>query len=247
VPTPQWVGQHCAAFVRKGATALLVEDGVAPSLKPIDAQENKQDMTAINRARGNGLAVRWALILMLLLAAWPAVSGLAQGGAKAGHITDSDGGGMLGRLSLPFKYLWLSWKEPDARLLMPVRGVRVREVKNTWGAARDGGRTHAGQDIFARRGTPIYSATNGYVWHVGESPRGGKTVFVIGAGGRRYYYAHLDKHAEGLAEGDQVTTDTLLGYVGTTGNAKGTPPHLHFSVYTPAGAINPLLLLADRT
>ena len=149
-------------------------------------------------------------------------------------------------LSIPFRLAALSMREPDSHLAMPVSGVRVRQVADTWGAPRDGGGAHAGQDIFARRGTPVYSATEGYVLRVGESPRGGKTVFVLGAGGRRYYYAHLDAHAEGLAAGDHVTPDSLLGYVGTTGNAQGTPPHLHFGVYTAAGAINPLPLLTDR-
>ena len=140
----------------------------------------------------------------------------------------------------------LGMREPDDRLLMPVDGVRVRQIADTWGAPRAGGRQHTGQDIFARRGTPVYSATDGYVLWVGESPVGGKTVFVLGAGGRRYYYAHLNAHAEGLAAGDYVTTERALGFVGTTGNAARTPPHLHFGVYTAAGAINPLPLLADR-
>ena len=70
---------------------------------------------------------------------------------------------------------------------------------------------------------------------------------MIGAGGRVYYYAHLEAYAPHLAEGDYVTTQTLLGYVGTTGNAAGTPPHLHFGVYeSTRGAMNPLPLLSDR-
>jgi murein DD-endopeptidase MepM/ murein hydrolase activator NlpD len=84
------------------------------------------------------------------------------------------------------------------------------------------------------------------VVRVGENRLGGNTVWVVGAGGRGYYYAHLDGYAEGLEVGDYVTPDTVLGYVGTTGNAVGTPPHLHFGVYTRAGAIDPLPLLADR-
>jgi len=71
-------------------------------------------------------------------------------------------------------------------------------------------------------------------------------VSVIGDGGRVYYYAHLDSYAPGIAVGEPVTRQTLLGYVGTTGNAQGTPPHLHFGVYTSSGAINPLPLLVDR-
>lgn len=75
---------------------------------------------------------------------------------------------------------------------------------------------------------------------------GGQTVSIVGAGGRTYYYAHLEAYAPDLAEGDFVTTQTLLGYVGATGNAAGTPPHLHFGVYAPGGALNPLPLISDR-
>lgn len=69
---------------------------------------------------------------------------------------------------------------------------------------------------------------------------------MISSGGRVYYYAHLDAYAPGLEVGDRVSINTLLGFVGTTGNAQGTPPHLHFGVYTFGGAINPLPLLTDR-
>jgi peptidoglycan LD-endopeptidase LytH len=141
----------------------------------------------------------------------------------------------------------LSFREPDARLAMPVSGVKKKQVADTWGAARSGGRGHSGQDIFAKRGTPVYSATEGYVLRVGENDLGGKVVFVYGAGGRRYYYAHLDAFAPDLKAGDYVSTETLLGFVGSTGNAKNTPPHLHFGVYGSGGAVNPLPLLTDRT
>ena len=142
--------------------------------------------------------------------------------------------------------------EPDAALLMPVEGVRVSSVADTWGGARSEGRTHEGQDIFAPTGTPVYSATSGYVYRIGEARRGGNVVVVIGGGARRYYYAHLSSFAEGLREGQAVTPDTLLGYVGTTGNAAGTPPHLHLGLYVgePGScewdAIDPLPLLVDR-
>ena len=136
--------------------------------------------------------------------------------------------------------------EPPAQIAMPLPGVKKSQIANTWQAPRGSSRRHQGQDIFAKRGTPIYSATQGYVYRIGENELGGQTVTVIGAGGRAYYYAHLDSYAEGLAEGDYVTPKTKLGSVGTTGNAQGTPPHLHFGVYTPTGAINPLPLLADR-
>lgn len=138
-------------------------------------------------------------------------------------------------------------KEPDSRIAMPVKNVRKNQIADTWQAPRGADRLHQGQDIFAPRGTPIMSATSGYVYKVGENNLGGQTVSVIGAGGRVYYYAHLDSYAPEIAVGDPVTTRTVLGYVGTTGNAQGTPPHLHFGIYTSSGAINPLPLITDRT
>ncbi|PYE52879.1 M23 family metallopeptidase [Deinococcus yavapaiensis] len=143
-------------------------------------------------------------------------------------------------------------KAPDATISMPVQGVRVAQVSDTFAAPRSGGRKHEGQDIFAKRGTPVYSATNGIVWRLANTPLGGNWIFVVGAGGRRYYYAHLDRYAPNLKEGQNVTTNTLLGYVGTTGNAETTPPHLHFEVNAGSQAkcdyraINPLPLLRDR-
>lgn len=135
---------------------------------------------------------------------------------------------------------------PDTKIAMPLEDVSKKEVANTWGAPRGTGRRHEGQDIFAPKGTPILSATNGYIYKIGENNLGGQTVSVVGSGGRVYYYAHLDRYAQGIEVGDRVTTRTVLGYVGTTGNAQGTPPHLHFGIYTMTGAINPLPLLTDR-
>jgi murein DD-endopeptidase MepM/ murein hydrolase activator NlpD len=137
-------------------------------------------------------------------------------------------------------------QSPDKKLAMPVQNVKTKAIANTWHAARDGSRLHEGQDIFAPRGTAILSATEGYIAHIGDNSLGGQTVSVIGAGGRVYYYAHLEAYAPHIAEGDFVSTQTLLGYVGTTGNAAGTPAHLHFGVYESGGAVNPLPLLADR-
>ena len=130
---------------------------------------------------------------------------------------------------------------------MPVEGVTLSQVSDTWGAARSEERTHEGVDIFAEAGTPVYSATSRYVEWFGPYGVGGNTVTVVGAGGVRYYYAHLSSYAEGLTNGQAVTPDTRLGYVGNTGNALTTPPHLHFGVYTGFwDAENPYPLLVDR-
>lgn len=135
---------------------------------------------------------------------------------------------------------------------MPVQGARLRQVANTFCPARSTWRTHQGQDIFAPKGAPIYLATSGFVWRIGQGQLGGLYVFVVGLGRRRYYFAHLERYATGLMEGQKVTTRTLLGYVGNTGNARTTPPHLHFGVYSGSRrtcdykVIDPLPLLADR-
>jgi peptidase M23-like protein len=81
---------------------------------------------------------------------------------------------------------------------------------------------------------------------MGKNTLGGRIVLIAGAGDRRYYYAHLEAFAADLRVGTYVTPETLIGTVGTTGNAARTPPHLHFAVYTIGGAINPLPMLQDR-
>lgn len=148
-------------------------------------------------------------------------------------------------VAAPFRLAKLLAEPPDTSISMPVAGVRVRRVADTWHAARVG-HQHQGQDIFAKRGTPIFSATDGIVVRVGDAGIGGNAVSVLGAGGRVYYYAHLARFAEALQPGQSVTRDSILGYVGNTGNARTTPPHLHFGIYSAEGAINPLPLLADR-
>jgi hypothetical protein len=155
----------------------------------------------------------------------------------AGHVAD--------KMILYVHLAGLYAKSPDTNLSMPLKDVKKSQIANTWHAPR-GERQHEGQDIFASRGTPILSATSGYVVKIGEDNLGGHTVSVVGDGGRKYYYAHLDSYAPNLEVGDYVTRNTVLGYVGSTGNADGTPPHLHFGVYTPTGAIDPLPLLKDR-
>jgi murein DD-endopeptidase MepM/ murein hydrolase activator NlpD len=155
------------------------------------------------------------------------------------------------RALLP-EYLARLPAEPDDVLYMPVDGVTVTQVADTWGAPRGGGRTHQGQDVFAPRGTPIRSATHGIVFEISDRFTGGRGVMVLGAGGVRYFYTHFDAYAEGLREGMAVTPNTILGYVGTDGNAAGTPPHLHFGVYAfdPGTcrhrAFDPLPLMVDR-
>jgi murein DD-endopeptidase MepM/ murein hydrolase activator NlpD len=128
---------------------------------------------------------------------------------------------------------------------MPVADVRLADVDDSWRASR-GTRTHEGQDILAPEGTRVYASAPGTVMQVGVDHLGGNVVSIWGDDGYEYYYAHLKSFAAGLSVGDRVTHTSLVGYVGSTGNADSAEPHLHFGVYAPHGAIDPLPLLKDR-
>lgn len=136
--------------------------------------------------------------------------------------------------------------EPVRRLHIPVDRVQQRQLRDTWHASRSNGRKHEGIDIFAARGTPVRSTTEGVISRIGTNRLGGNVVWVLGPGGHRHYYAHLDQFAN-VRTGERISAGTLLGFVGNTGNAKTTPPHLHYGIYTYAGAINPFPLLLTRT
>lgn len=140
--------------------------------------------------------------------------------------------------------LWeLSRMPPPVALPVPVEGVAARRIADTFGAPRGRDRTHAGVDIFAKRGTPVRSATAGVIVAVRDTGLGGRQVWVAGPARERYYYAHLEDWRAGLREGEVVAEGDVLGYVGTTGNAAGTPPHLHWGIYGTDGAYDPLPLL----
>ncbi|SNT06859.1 Peptidase family M23 [Noviherbaspirillum humi] len=130
---------------------------------------------------------------------------------------------------------------PD-HLPSPLWTATPARLHDTWGAVRSGGRHHEGIDIFARRGTPVLSTTEGLVLRVGHNNLGGKIVLVLGPGGQRHYYAHLDGYGW-VRSGQRVEAGTVLGYVGNTGNAHATPPHLHYGIYAAGRAINPYPLL----
>lgn len=147
----------------------------------------------------------------------------------------------------PFKHpvvaLRLAFEEAPKSLPVPVVGVSRTALRDTWGAARDGGRTHQGIDIFAPKGTPVMSTTRGLVLRLGQNRLGGNVVWIFGPGGQRHYYAHLDRFGD-LQPGDFVMPGDIVGYVGNTGNARGTPPHLHYGLYSSGvGAVNPFPLL----
>jgi len=136
----------------------------------------------------------------------------------------------------------------EAQLSFPVDGHGMRSVQSYFGADRDGGRrSHDGVDIFARRGTPVLAATAGQAYRIGVTNLGGKVVWVRDPlRNIRVYYAHLD--SQHVTNGDRIEVGDTLGFVGNTGNARTTPPHLHFGLYRGGeGAVDPIPFLAPPT
>jgi peptidoglycan LD-endopeptidase LytH len=138
--------------------------------------------------------------------------------------------------------------EGDGLPLFPVAGAGVHNVIGAFGDPRDGGvRRHEGIDIAAPRGTPVVAVVSGRVLQARTTRVGGRIVWLSDdASNLTYYYAHLDEHL--VHEGARVNAGDPVGTVGTTGNAVGTTPHLHFGVYRPGTvALNPAPLLAGTS
>jgi murein DD-endopeptidase MepM/ murein hydrolase activator NlpD len=122
--------------------------------------------------------------------------------------------------------------EPPA-LLLPVQGMAASDLRDTFDDGRDGGqRGHEAIDMLAPRGTPVMAVDDGRIVKLFLSKPGGITVYQFDPTGQfAYYYAHLDRYADGLAEGQAVRRGSVIGYVGSTGNASPEAPHLHFAVF----------------
>lgn len=139
-------------------------------------------------------------------------------------------------------------------LVIPVAGVEHTRIRDSFDAERDGGaRRHNAIDIMAPRGTPVIAADSGRILRLGTSTLGGITIYASDPAGQLvYYYAHLDGYRAGLEEGMRIARGDTLGFVGNTGNAASTPPHLHFQVmrmradgrYWDGEPLNPFPLLA---
>ena len=124
-------------------------------------------------------------------------------------------------------------------LAFPVAGERSH-IGSFWGDRRSGGkRKHEGIDIFAKKGTDVVAVCDGSIVSVGNSGIGGKTVWLRADDySWSAYYAHLDSQA--VYAGQAIKKGTVIGTVGNTGNARYTPSHLHFGIYTFSGAVDPL-------
>lgn len=124
----------------------------------------------------------------------------------------------------------------DRELEMPVEGVTPEQLTRSFHDSRGTTRRHEAIDILAPRNTPVRAVEDGTIARLFHSKAGGITIYQFDPTGRYcYYYAHLERYADGLREGQAVRKRQVLGYVGTTGNAPKDTPHLHFAVFRLTG------------
>jgi peptidoglycan hydrolase-like protein with peptidoglycan-binding domain len=114
-------------------------------------------------------------------------------------------------------------------------GVDLKNITPNFGVPRSGGRTHEGEDIMSPRGVPIISPTAAVVVKTGVGPSEGINVYTANPGGETFVYLHLDRLGEGVVPGALLQQGSLIGYVGYTGNAVASAPHLHFEIQNSSG------------
>jgi murein DD-endopeptidase MepM/ murein hydrolase activator NlpD len=118
------------------------------------------------------------------------------------------------------------------QLLIPVEGVSASQLSDTFNQARGNDRRHEALDIPATKGTHVFAVADGKVAKLFDSKPGGLTIYQFDTSEKyAYYYAHLDRYAEGIEEGTILKRGDLIGYVGATGNADAATPHLHFTIF----------------
>jgi len=121
---------------------------------------------------------------------------------------------------------------PHGRLRMPIDGETIDALKGGFAERRNGTRPHEAVDMLAPRNTPVHAVESGTIAKLFTSKAGGLTIYQFDSTGRLcYYYAHLERYADGLKDGQAISQGEVIGYVGTTGNAPANTPHLHFAVF----------------
>lgn len=116
-------------------------------------------------------------------------------------------------------------------MTLPIAGLTAKDLRDTF-VEEHNGHPHEAIDIMAARGTPVHAVISGTVQKLFLSKAGGNTIYEFDQEGTLcYYYAHLDRYAEGLREGKHVEQGEVIGYVGSTGNASPDAPHLHFTIF----------------
>jgi len=170
---------------------------------------------------------RTALALTLLAAAAPLLPAHAGQCAPAGSAPAAPALATPADHPLPQDTAALALR----RLTLPVQGVQPQDLADTFSQARSQGRRHDAIDILAPAGTPVLAVEDGRIAKLFLSKPGGITIYQFDPCEQySYYYAHLERYADGLHEGQQVRRGQVIGYVGSSGNASAQAPHLHFAI-----------------
>jgi len=120
----------------------------------------------------------------------------------------------------------------NRQLTLPVQGIKREELRDTFNETRGSSRRHEALDVLAPRNTPVLAVEDGKIARLFLSDAGGITIYQFDPTETYcYYYAHLERYAEGLKEGAPIKRGQVIGYVGTTGNAPRNTPHLHFAIF----------------
>ncbi len=146
-------------------------------------------------------------------------------------------------------------KSGPSRIALPIDGLTVKDILDTFDDARGTDRTHEATDIMAPAGTPVLAVDDGTIRKLFDSKAGGLTIYHFDPDEKvSYYYAHLQRYAADLEEGQKVKRGDVIGYVGSTGNADPSAPHLHFAIfelgpgkewYSDLKPVNPYPLLME--
>jgi peptidoglycan LD-endopeptidase LytH len=143
---------------------------------------------------------------------------------------------------------------PHSPLRLPIDGMNIESFKGGFSEHR-GDRPHEAIDVLAPRNTPVHAVTGGTIAKLFFSKQGGLTIYQFDAEGRLcYYYAHLERYADSLHDGQQIRQGDVIGFVGTSGNSPPMTPHLHFAVFElnrerqwwRGRAIDPYLVFAGK-
>lgn len=158
----------------------------------------------------------------------PAAAASPSATATSGHVT-----GAPAAADRPVTNTSLSEADRELiarQLTIPVQGVGANQLVRSFSDARTG-HEHEAIDILAPRNTPVLAVEDGTIAKLFLSKLGGTTIYQFDPSQRFcYYYAHLERYADGLKEGDTVHRGQVIGYVGTSGNAPPNTPHLHFAI-----------------
>ena len=120
----------------------------------------------------------------------------------------------------------------NRQLTLPVQGIKREELRDTFNETRGSSRRHEALDVLAPRNTPVLAVEDGKIARLFLSDAGGITIYQFDPTETYcYYYAHLERYADGLKEGAPIKRGQVIGYVGTTGNAPRNTPHLHFAIF----------------